>query len=135
MVELRYFIHSIIILQALHKNINIDAFLLKNHYEKALVRFLSLVELFYSFSEFLNLAWKSFEKYQKCFPQSVVANAVSISSIINELFNKVWISRTFKNSLFTIELEISSYNKKTAPENNWQPHFCFIKTSIFNIKW
>jgi len=45
------------------------------------------VELFYSFSEFLNLALKSFEKYQKCFYQSVVADALSISSIINELFS------------------------------------------------
>jgi len=94
------------------------------------------VELFYSFSEFLNLALKSFEKYQKCFPQSGIANAVSISSIINELFSTNFgQNRTFKNSLFTIELEIPSYNKKTAPENNWQPHFCFIKKSIFNIKW
>lgn len=63
----------------------------------------------------------------------MVADALSISSIINELFNKVWISRIFKNSLFTIELEMPSYNKKTAPENNWQPHFCFIKTSILTL--
>ena len=91
------------------------------------------MELFYSFSEFLNSALESFEKYQKCFPQSVVANALYISYIINELFNKVWISRIFKDSLFTIELEIPSYNKKTAPENNWQPHFCFIKKSILTL--
>lgn len=91
----------------------------------------NLKSFLFSF-KFLNSALESFEKYQKCSPQSVVADALSISSIINELFNKVWISRIFKNSLFAMELEIPSYNKKTAPENNWQPHFCFIKISVWH---